>query len=117
MPTYGYRCGECGHELEVFQSMSDAPLRVCPQCGGPLGKMLYPVGVHFKGSGFYTTDYKNNGSGEKADPKDDAKSEGKSEGKKDAKSDPKSDAKSEPSPSKEKPSTSETKPETAASKE
>ena len=58
MPIYGYRCSECGHELEVFQSMSDQPLRACPDCAGALRKMLYPVGVHFKGSGFYTTDYK-----------------------------------------------------------
>src|SRR5690242_5835870 len=71
MPIYGYRCGQCGHELEVLQSMSEPPLKVCPECGGPLNKMLYPVGVHFKGSGFYSTDYKSNGSG--------AKKEGKSE--------------------------------------
>jgi putative FmdB family regulatory protein len=62
MPIYGYRCGQCGHELEVFQSMTDEPLRVCGECGGTLRKLLYPVGVHFKGSGFYTTDYKGNGS-------------------------------------------------------
>ncbi|HZV50868.1 MAG TPA: FmdB family zinc ribbon protein [Candidatus Dormibacteraeota bacterium] len=62
MPIYGYRCGQCGHELEVFQSMTDEPLRVCGECGGSLRKLLYPVGVHFKGSGFYTTDYKGNGS-------------------------------------------------------
>lgn len=62
MPIYGYRCGQCGHELEVLQSMSDQPLRVCPECGGALRKLLYPVGVQFKGSGFYTTDYKNGGS-------------------------------------------------------
>lgn len=62
MPIYGYRCSQCGHELEVLQSMSDEPLRVCPECGGALRKLLYPVGVHFKGSGFYTTDYKNGGS-------------------------------------------------------
>ena len=61
MPTYGYRCTECGHELEVFQSMSAEPLKVCPECGGALRKLLYPVGVQFKGSGFYTTDYKNGG--------------------------------------------------------
>ncbi|HLH68038.1 MAG TPA: FmdB family zinc ribbon protein [Candidatus Dormibacteraeota bacterium] len=62
MPIYGYRCGQCGHELEVFQSMADEPLQVCSECGGALHKLLYPVGVHFKGSGFYTTDYKGNGS-------------------------------------------------------
>jgi putative FmdB family regulatory protein len=61
MPIYGYRCTECGHELEVFQSMSAEPLKVCSECGGALRKRLYPVGVQFKGSGFYTTDYRNNG--------------------------------------------------------
>src|SRR2546425_9464103 len=62
MPIYGYHCDECGHELEIFQSMSDAPLKTCPVCGGSLRKLLYPVGVQFKGSGFYTTDYRNGGS-------------------------------------------------------
>jgi putative FmdB family regulatory protein len=61
MPIYGYRCSQCGHELEVLQSMSAEPLRVCPECGGSLTKLLYPVGVQFKGSGFYSTDYKKNG--------------------------------------------------------
>jgi len=61
MPIYGYRCTECGHELEVLQSMSAEPLKVCPECGGALRKLLYPVGVQFKGSGFYTTDYRNGG--------------------------------------------------------
>ena len=61
MPIYGYRCTECGHELEVLQSMSAEPLKVCAECGGALRKLLYPVGVQFKGSGFYTTDYRNGG--------------------------------------------------------
>jgi putative FmdB family regulatory protein len=59
MPIYGYRCSQCNHELEVWQSMSDTPLSTCPECGGKLEKILYPVGVQFKGSGFYSTDYKN----------------------------------------------------------
>jgi len=58
MPIYGYRCAGCGKEFEIMQSMSDAPLKVCSGCGGALHKMLYPVGVQFKGSGFYSTDYK-----------------------------------------------------------
>lgn len=69
MPIYGYRCAQCGHELEVFQSMSDAPLKDCPECGGTLRKLLYPVGVQFKGSGFYTTDYARNGSAAKSETK------------------------------------------------
>lgn len=58
MPIYGYRCTNCGREVEVLQSMSAAPLTVCENCGGRLEKKLYPVGVVFKGSGFYSTDYK-----------------------------------------------------------
>jgi putative FmdB family regulatory protein len=67
MPIYGYRCTECGHELEVLQSMSAEPLKVCAECGGALRKLLYPVGVQFKGSGFYTTDYRNGGAKSKSD--------------------------------------------------
>jgi putative FmdB family regulatory protein len=66
MPIYGYHCGRCGHEFEVKQSMSAAPLTDCPQCGGELRKLLYPVGVQFKGSGFYTTDYKTSTDGSKS---------------------------------------------------
>jgi putative FmdB family regulatory protein len=62
MPIYGYRCEQCGHEVEVLQAMSDEPLRVCPNCMGPLRKMVYPAGIIFKGSGYYTTDYKAAGS-------------------------------------------------------
>ena len=58
MPIYGYRCSSCGHEIEVLQKMSDPPLKECPNCGGELKKKLYPAGVIFKGSGFYSTDYK-----------------------------------------------------------
>jgi putative FmdB family regulatory protein len=58
MPIYGYVCSQCGHEFEVLQGIKDAPLKSCPECMGPLQKLLYPVGVIFKGSGFYTTDYK-----------------------------------------------------------
>ncbi len=57
MPIYEYRCPN-GHTFEVFQKMSDAPVEVCSACGaGPVEKILFPVAVHFKGSGFYSTDY------------------------------------------------------------
>ena len=57
MPIYEYRCPE-GHTFEVFQRMTDPPVSVCEVCGaGSVEKVLYPVAVHFKGSGFYTTDY------------------------------------------------------------
>jgi putative FmdB family regulatory protein len=57
MPIYDYRCPN-GHTFEVFQRMSDPPVERCQECGaGPVEKVLYPVAVHFKGSGFYATDY------------------------------------------------------------
>jgi len=57
MPIYEYRCPD-GHTFEVFQRMSDAPSERCEVCGkSPVEKVLYPVSVHFKGSGFYSTDY------------------------------------------------------------
>ena len=57
MPTYEYKCGECGHRFEVFQRMTDDPVSDCEECGGDVQRVLFPVAVHFKGSGFYTTDY------------------------------------------------------------
>lgn len=57
MPIYEYRCPD-GHTFEVFQRMSDAPVETCATCGAaPVEKVLFPVAVHFKGSGFYSTDY------------------------------------------------------------
>jgi len=56
MPIYEYRCPN-GHEFEVFQAMSDEPVSVCEVCGAPVERVFRPVAVHFKGSGFYTTDY------------------------------------------------------------
>ena len=59
MPTYQYRCTECGEDLEAVQKFSDAPLVTCPTCGGRLRKVFNAVGVVFKGSGFYRTDSRN----------------------------------------------------------
>ena len=56
MPTYQYACTECGDRLEVVQRFSDDPLTVCAACGGRLRKVFSPVGIVFKGSGFYRTD-------------------------------------------------------------
>jgi putative FmdB family regulatory protein len=56
MPTYEYACTECGDRTEVVQSFSDAPPTTCPVCGGVLRKVFSPVGIVFKGSGFYRTD-------------------------------------------------------------
>jgi putative FmdB family regulatory protein len=57
MPIYEYRC-ENGHTFEVVQRMSDDPVQTCEVCGAPVERVFHPVAVHFKGSGFYTTDYK-----------------------------------------------------------
>lgn len=56
MPTYGYQCTQCKHEFQVFQAMKDAPVSVCPECDGSVKRLLYPVGVVFKGSGWYIND-------------------------------------------------------------
>ena len=56
MPTYEYRCRN-GHTFDVFQRMTDDPVTTCEVCGAPVERVFHPVAVHFKGSGFYTTDY------------------------------------------------------------
>jgi len=58
VPTYQYHCRDCGADLEVFQRMSDPSLSACPRCRGHLRKVFSPVGVVFKGSGFYSTDHR-----------------------------------------------------------
>jgi putative FmdB family regulatory protein len=56
MPIYEYRC-QRGHTFEVMQRMTEDPLNDCTVCGAPVQRVFHPVAVHFKGSGFYTTDY------------------------------------------------------------
>jgi len=56
VPIYEYKC-ENGHVFDVIQRMSDEPLTECQECGAPAVRVLHPVAVHFKGSGFYNTDY------------------------------------------------------------
>jgi putative FmdB family regulatory protein len=69
MPTYEYRC-ENDHLFEVMQRMSDDPLEACTVCGAPVQRVFHPVAVHFKGSGFYNTDYgkKTKGGSEPSSP-------------------------------------------------
>jgi putative FmdB family regulatory protein len=90
MPIYEYRC-ENGHTFEVMRSMTDDPLTACEVCGAPVERVFRPVAVHFKGSGFYTTDYAkkgsaaNSGGGDKSgDSKPESKPESKSESKSDS---------------------------------
>jgi putative FmdB family regulatory protein len=87
MPIYEYRCRN-GHTFEVFQSMSDDPVTTCEECGAPVERVLHPVAVHFKGSGFYTTDYAR----KKATGDGDGKEKGGDSAKKESKSESKSDS-------------------------
>jgi putative FmdB family regulatory protein len=63
MPLYEYQCLSCGKRTEVLQRFAEAPLTVCPACGGELKKLISAPAVQFKGSGWYVTDYANKGSG------------------------------------------------------
>ncbi len=66
MPTYDYKCTNCGHRFEVFQSMKDDPIKECEKCGGQVKRLIGAgAGIIFKGSGFYVNDYKNNGKNSK----------------------------------------------------
>ena len=91
MPTYQYSCTECGERIEAVQKFTDEPLQVCSVCGGKLRKVFSPVGIVFKGSGFYRNDSRSgtkdkalNGSGSSSDAKKDSGSadSGSSDGKK-----------------------------------
>ena len=69
MPTYTYKCDDCGHGFEAVQRFADDPLTECPQCGSAIRRVIQPVGVVFKGSGWYITDSR---------PKSSSDSDGKS---------------------------------------
>ena len=82
MPTYQYSCTECGERIEAVQKFTDEPLQICSACGGKLRKVFSPVGIVFKGSGFYRNDSRSgskdkalNGSSSSSDAKD-AKKDG-----------------------------------------
>jgi putative FmdB family regulatory protein len=75
MPTYGYKCRECDQEFEVFRKISDGPVEACPECGGSVSRVFHPVGIIFKGSGFYSTDNKKRPAETPAAPAKPAKSE------------------------------------------
>ena len=63
MPLYEYQCKKCGNRLEKIQKFSDKPLTKCPDCGGPMEKVISAPAVQFKGSGWYVSDYARKGSG------------------------------------------------------
>ena len=73
MPTYQYACTACDERLEVVQKFTDDALTTCEVCGGPLRKVYSPVGIVFKGSGFYRTDSRNGSGSAEAKDKPEAK--------------------------------------------
>ena len=75
MPIYTYRCRECGHEFDKLRKMTDDSVQKCEVCGGPVKRVYHPVGIIFKGSGFYSTDNAKKGNGErvKSNGSDDVK--------------------------------------------
>jgi len=101
MPLYEYQCDACAHRFEVIQKYSDAPIDVCPKCGGAVSKLLSSPAIQFKGSGFYLTDYGRSGktdSGNVSSGKNESGSSA-SESKSESKAESKSDGKSEAAPS------------------
>lgn len=85
MPIYEYQCKKCKHRFEKIQKFSDKPVKKCPECGGPVERLLSSPAVQFKGSGWYVTDYARKGaSGDSGSSSTDgaAKSSEKSEAKK-----------------------------------
>lgn len=103
MPTYGYECLSCDNQFEISQSIKDDALTTCAECGGTLRKRIYPVGISFKGSGFYVNDYAAKPSGtsgsselaksEATSGTAETKSEPKADSTPEAKSEPKAEAK------------------------
>jgi len=79
VPIYEYKC-ENGHVFDVMQKMSDEPLTECVECGAPAQRVLHSPAVHFKGSGFYNTDYGKKKKGAAASPSGEGSSESKSSG-------------------------------------
>jgi putative FmdB family regulatory protein len=75
MPIYEYRC-QNGHTFEVTQRMSDDPVTECEVCGAPVERVFHPIAVHFKGSGFYSTDYGAKGKAAAGKDGDSSSSEG-----------------------------------------
>ena len=67
MPLYEYQCKKCKHKFEKIQKFSDPPVKKCPECGGPVEKLLHAPAVQFKGTGWYVTDYGGKSDKPKAD--------------------------------------------------
>ena len=107
MPVYGYRCTN-GHQFEVQQRITEAPLTKCPECGAPVTRVFYPVGIIFKGGGFYKTDSRGSSSDGSITPTDAPKVDAKPDGKADTKAKSAPDS-SSPTPSAPPPAKTDTK--------
>ena len=97
MPVYGYRCSR-GHQFEVQQRITEPPLTQCLECGAPVTRVFYPVGIIFKGGGFYKTDSRGSSSDGGITPADAPKVDTKPDGKADTKAGGKADTKAKPAP-------------------
>src|SRR6478736_813222 len=98
MPLYEYQCDKCAHRFEVIQKYSDAPIDVCPKCGGPVMKLLSSPAIQFKGTGWYITDYarkSDSATTKSGEAKSDSTAETKSETKTETKTETKSETKSD----------------------
>lgn len=96
LPTYEYLCTDCGDRKEVVQSFTEPSLTTCEVCSGKLRKVIFPVGIQFKGSGFYSTDRRASQPMSRAAKQDkDAKAESTKDSKSESSSDTKSDTKTE----------------------
>src|ERR1700682_2127521 len=84
MPVYGYRCTR-GHHFEVQQRITEPPLTQCPECGAPVTRVFYPVGIIFKGGGFYKTDSRGSSSDGSITPAEAPKVDAKPDGNADTK--------------------------------
>src|ERR1700680_723744 len=97
MPVYGYRCTN-GHQFEVQQRITEAPLTKCPECGAPVTRVFYPVGIIFKGGGFYKTDSRGSSSDGSITPAESPKADSKAGTKTNTKADTKADTKTKAAP-------------------
>ena len=91
MPLYEYQCDACGVRFERRHSMTADPLKTCPECGGEVHRLILPVGIVFKGKGFYVTDNRGKSSTATSKSKDEGKSETSGKGEKKKESKPKSE--------------------------
>src|SRR5713226_9640270 len=97
MPVYGYRCSHA-HHFEIQQRITEPPLTLCPECGAPVTRVFYPVGIIFKGGGFYKTDSRGSTGDGSITPAQSPKADTKAGTKADSKADTRGDNKAKTAP-------------------